>query len=138
MTAPVEAAAIDVAVQRFIHFLETGQADPALFVDEVFCDFSLPTWRLQARGRADTTALRQQGHPAPGRVVRHRVRPTDDGFVLELEERWHSDGDDWYCRECFCATLAGDAIAELSVYCTGDWSGARQQQHGQRVTLLRP
>ncbi len=30
------------------------------------------------------------------------------------------------------------AVAELAVYCTGDWDEARQREHARTVTLLRP
>jgi hypothetical protein len=34
--------------------------------------------------------------------------------------------------------VADSAIAELTVYCTGDWDQARQAQHAAAVTLIRP
>ena len=30
------------------------------------------------------------------------------------------------------------AVAELAVYCTGDWDEARQREHARTVTLLHP
>lgn len=74
--------------KRFIAFLETGEAPTGLFVDEVFCDFTLPKWRLQAPGRESVVALRRQGHPANGKYP--------DGGVtqprLALFSRWKNDG----------------------------------------------
>jgi len=128
----------EFAVERFVAFLETGCAGPELFTDDVFCDFTMPQWRLQAHGRDDMVALRRQGHPGPGQVVRHAMHATPSGFVLELEERWSDAQDDWYCRECFRATLERGRIAELAVYCTGDWSTRRRQEHAKAVQLLRP
>lgn len=138
MSATMAGGAVTSAVRRLVAFLETGEVDPDLFTEDVFTDFTMPTWRLQASGREDSVALRRRGHPAPGRVVRHRVRPTGDGFVMELEERWHDSKDDWYCREIIAATLRDGRIGELSVYCTGDWSSKRQAEHAARVALLRP
>ena len=46
-----------------VRFLETGAADPGLFAPDVFCDLTLPTWRLQGAGRAATIALRTDNHP---------------------------------------------------------------------------
>ena len=34
--------------------------------------------------------------------------------------------------------VADGAIAELTVYCTGDWDQARQAEHAAAVTLIRP
>ena len=81
--------------KRFIVFLETGEAPTGLFADDVFCDFTLPKWRLQAQGRESVVALRREGHPAKGRVPRWRCDPTPSGFVLEVEERWNEDGKEW-------------------------------------------
>jgi hypothetical protein len=59
-------------------------------------------------------------------------------FVIEMEERWQQDGQDRYCREMARADLRGDAICELSVYCTGDWDEARVAEHRAAVALQRP
>lgn len=123
---------------RLIEFLETGEASPGLFSADVFCDFTLPLWRLQAQGLEPVVALRRQGHPGPGRVPRWRCDPTPTGFILEVEERWEQDGEQWYCRELIRADVEGESIVEISVYCTGDWSAARQAEHQQAVRLLRP
>ena len=96
---------------RFIAYLETGDPEPGLFCDDAFCDFTSPRWRCD---------------------------PTPSGFVLEVEEEWQDKDDRWYCRELFRADVRGHAIAQLSVYCTGDWDSARRAQHAHEVRLLRP
>jgi hypothetical protein len=110
---PASATALERerAVERFITFLESGHADPVLFTDDVFCDFTMPQWRLQAQGRDDTVALRRRGHPEPGQVVCNAMHCTPTGFVLELEERCSDARDDWYCRECFRVSLEGERAA---------------------------
>jgi hypothetical protein len=130
-------AANEIAA-RFIRFLESGEADSRLFHPEVFCDFSMPRWRLQAEGIGAVLALRRHGHPGPGRVPRSRCDPTPTGFVLELEEEWEQDGQSWYCRELFRADIRDEAIVDLAVYCTGDWDQSRRAQHAREVRLLRP
>jgi hypothetical protein len=107
-----------------------------LFTDEVCTDLTMPTWRLQATGRDDSIALRRRGHPGTSRVVRHRIWPTPEGFVIELEESSGTRATT-YCREIIAAMLHGVRINELSVYCTGDWSSARQAEHAAAVRLLR-
>ena len=84
-----------------MEFLETGKAPEGLFADDVFCDFTLPHWRLQAVGIDGVLALRAAGHPGPSAVVRSRLDETSTGFVLEVEERWSDDADSWYRRELF-------------------------------------
>jgi hypothetical protein len=123
---------------ELIAFLETGEPHEDLFAPDVFFDVTMPHWRLQAQGRDEAVALRRQQHPAPGRVVRSRLDETQDGFVLEFEERWHERGRAWYAREIVRAAVGDDGIAELSVYCTGDWDEAREEEHRRNVRLLRP
>jgi hypothetical protein len=123
---------------ELVRFLETGTPEAGLFAHDVFCDFTLPHWRLQAEGVDDLVALRRAGHPGPGRVVRTRLDETTTGFVLEFEERWEDGGRRWYARELARADVSGDAISQLSVYCTGDWDEQHEERHRREVTLLRP
>jgi len=123
---------------KLIEFLETGNAPEGLFTADAFCDFTMPQWRLQAQGAGDIIRMRQGGHPSPGRVPRTRFDPTATGFVLEVEEEWEAGGESWYCRELFRADVADGSIAQISVYCTGDWDQARVARHRETVLLLRP
>jgi hypothetical protein len=138
MTAVEAPTATRAVAELFLAYLETGEARPGLFAPDVFVDFTMPTWRLQAQGVEDALALRRAGHPAPGSVVRSRFDPTPTGFVLEVEEAWDDGGEQWYCRELFRADVGPAGITELAVYCTGDWSPARVAQHARSVTLIRP
>jgi hypothetical protein len=123
---------------KFITLLETGKAPAGLFTPDVFVDFTMPQWRLQAQGEGDVVGMRRQGHPGPGRVPRSRFDATATGFVLEVEEQWEQDGESWYCRELFRADVTGGSISQLSVYCTGDWDAERVARHAATVPLLRP
>lgn len=134
MTAPVDST---MAVANLIRFLETGVVAEGLFSPDVFADLSLPQWRVQTVGVEAVVALRFDGHPSPGQVRVERVEPTDRGFTIEFEERWEHEGQRWYCREMIRADVVDDSITELSIYCTGDWDEARQQEHSKAVTLIR-
>jgi hypothetical protein len=121
-----------------VRFLETGAADPGLFAPDVFCDLTLPTWRLQAEGRAGTIALRTDNHPYPSRLTCQRVDPTPRGFVVEFQEEWvDGAGTPWYCREMVRADVGPEGIVDLAVYCTGDWDPARIAAHAAAVELIR-
>jgi hypothetical protein len=124
--------------EKVVTFLETGTAPEGLFSPDVFLDLTMPTWRIQAAGAEDLIAVRKEGHPSLGRVTGWRADPTPTGFVFEFEERWHAEGQEWYSREMMRAEVAGGKIAQLSVYCTGDWDQARQAEHAAAVTLIRP
>jgi hypothetical protein len=121
-----------------LRWLESAVRPDDLFTDDVFVDFTLPHWRLQALGLEDAFAIREQGHPSPGRVRVEALDATARGFLLQIEERWESEGQQWYCRELVHCTVAGERISELSVYCTGDWDEAVQRQHAEQVRLIRP
>ncbi|HEX5291472.1 MAG TPA: hypothetical protein VFX25_21610 [Streptosporangiaceae bacterium] len=134
---------MDVAVvrelsEKLIRFLETGDVPEGLFRPDVFLDLTMPTWRVQAAGAEDLIAVRKEGHPGPGTVTRWRADPTPNGFVFEFEERWNSEGQQWYAREMMRIEVAEGTIAEIIVYCTGDWDQARQAEHAAAVTLIRP
>jgi hypothetical protein len=130
---------VDELVDEFIEFNETGTPAPGLFADDVFVDFTMPHWRLQAVDRDGLVALRRRGHPGPSTVADYRVDTTEKGFVIEWTERWTDEnGMDWYCREIARADIDGGRISELSVYCTGDWDTKRVAEHRATVTLPRP
>jgi hypothetical protein len=130
--------AANECAEKFVIFLETGSPPEGLFHPNVFCDFTMPLWRLQFEGVDELVGGRKHSHPAPGTVPRWRCDPTPNGFVLELEERWHDEAGEWYCREMFRADVVDGAIAELAVYCTGDWDEAQAARHAREVTILRP
>lgn len=123
---------------QFIDFLETGIAADGLFAPDLFTDFTMPLWRLQAGTAEASIDLRRAGHPMIGKVPRSRLDLTERGFVLEVEEQWQDRGEDWYCRELFRADVVDGSITELSVYCTGDWDRARVAEHRAAVKLIRP
>jgi hypothetical protein len=70
-------------------------------------------------------------------VTRWRADPTPAEFEFEFEERWDHEGQEWYAREMMRAEVADGQIAELVVYCTGDWDHARQAEHTATVTMIR-
>jgi len=135
---PADTARVKEIADLFVRFLETNTAPDGLFTDDVFLDFSLPQWRIQASGRDEAVAVRRRSHPALGTVPRHRVDATPTGLVLEFEERWEDEQGIWYCRELMRAELRDGAISNASVYCTGDWNPATQAAHAREVALLRP
>src|ERR1700733_5844610 len=115
--------------EKLITFLETGTVPEELFRPDTFLDLTMPTWRVQAAGAEELIAERKAGHPASGTVTRWRTDPTPTGFVFEFEERWDHEGQSGFSREMMRVEVAGGQIAELAVYCTGDWDQARQAEH---------
>ena len=124
-------------VADLIRFLETGTIPERLFAADVFADLSMPHWRVQTATAAEVIAIRAEGHPCPGQVRVERVEQTGHGFTIEFEERWEDGGQRWYCREMIRADVADGSIADMSIYCTGDWDEARQREHAKAVRLIR-
>lgn len=124
--------------RRFVTWLETGVRPARMFAPDVFADLSLPHWRLQAHGPGSTFHLREDSHPYQGEVRVEGLDRTSRGFLLQFEERWQADGQQWYCRELIHCVVTDGLISELVVYCTGDWDEAAQHRHAAEVQLLRP
>jgi len=128
---------VDTAVARLVQWLETGVAPAGLVTEDAFADLTFPQWRVQVQGGQELITARHDVHPQPGQVRVERVDRTERGFTVEFEERWVDAGQKWYCREQVRCDLRGDAIAELSLYCTGDWDEARVAEHAAAVSLIR-
>ena len=137
--APDVTPALRDLAAKLITFLETNTPPEGLFTEDVFTDFTMPLWRLQAEGRTDSVGLRTAGHPGGGRVPRSRLDATSTGFLLEVEEEWEADGQSWYCRELMrCDVAESGEVSAISVYCTGDWDEAQVARHRDSVVLSRP
>jgi len=141
MTATATVTELEAAppvLRKLVEWFESTHLPSGTFADDVFLDFTSPQWRQQTQGIDGVLAIRRNGHSAPGRVTRLRYDPVPSGFVLEWEEEWDERGEHWYCREMARAEVRDGSIAEISVYCTGDWDAARVARHAREVTLVRP
>jgi hypothetical protein len=146
MTALDEAPTFDGALgaglaelaQLMVAWLETGERPEAMFADDVFADLTVPQWRIQAEGADGAFHLREDSHPQPGRVRVEALDRTARGFLLQLEERWDDQGQQWYCRELMHCVVTDGLISQLAIYCTGDWDEALQRRHAEQVRLIRP
>jgi hypothetical protein len=142
----VAAAASNLDAERtglaeaFVGWLTDGVRPARLFADDVFCDLSVPHWRVQAEGADAVFAVREDDHrtDGPGEVRVEALDATSRGFLIQFEERWESAGQRWYCRELIHCIIRDGLISELSVSCTGDWDVALQRTHAAEVALLRP
>jgi hypothetical protein len=133
--------AVPRSVARFVTFLQNGgeTVPDGLFAPDVFADLTFPTWRVQVQGGEALVEARRRTHPQPGTVRLEQVVATAGGWAIKLEERWADGGQRWYCREAFLADLDEQGrVADLTLYCTGDWDEARVAEHAGAVALLRP
>jgi hypothetical protein len=135
---PTDRTLAEALAAKLVRFLETNVPPDGLFADDLFTDFTMPLWRLQAGDRAGGVAIRTHGHPGTGRVPRTRFDLTETGFLLEVEEEWDDRGQQWYCRELMRCDVSDGRVSAISVYCTGDWDEATVARHRDTVELLRP
>jgi hypothetical protein len=138
MTSVLDETSVDAAVTRLIAWLERGETD-GLFAPDAFSDLTFPHWRLQMQGAEEMNRLKEEMHPPGGTTRVERVHRSERGYVAQVEERWESEGQQWYCREAYICDLDDQGrITELNYYCTGDWDEIRQPEHAEAVTLLPP
>jgi len=121
----------------FVRWLETGTRPEDMFADDVFCDLTVPHWRVQESGADAVFGIREGEHPFPGSVRVEALDRTSRGFLLQFEERWEAEGQRWYCRELIHCIVTDGWISEMAIYCTGDWDEAVQRRHAEQVRLIR-
>jgi ketosteroid isomerase-like protein len=64
--------------------------------------------------------------------------PTVTGFVTEFVGRHDEDGEEITDRKILLAQVRGGRIAELIVYCSGDWNTELRARHAAETQLIRP
>ena len=136
-TTPLDAQSAALAA-TFVRWLQSGVRPEGLFSATVFGDLSLPQWRLQTRGPGELFAVREVGHRGGHTVRVEQLLRTGRGFLIQFDERWRSEGQDWYARELAHVVVEAGRITEFVLYCTGDWDEATQRRHAEEVTLVRP
>ena len=138
MSTPTLPATRDLAtVERLATALnrcfETFTADVDTFTADAFFDLLPPFWRFQLKGpEAFLAQLRTIARGvSTARIL--RVVPTVSGFVLEHEE---TRGDEVARRLLLCEVRDG-RIAEVVVYCNGEWDAALRARHAAEAPMLR-
>ena len=124
--------------QILVRWLENAVRPEDLLAAVAFGDLTFPHWRIQTRTADELFAVREgAGHLGEHDIRVERLDPTGSGFLLQFEERWTSGGQRWYAREMIHAVVEDGLVAELILYCTGDWDEETQRRHAAEVTLLR-
>lgn len=109
-----------------------------VLAEDVFLDGHPPLWRFQIQGR-DNFAQWLAGYtPNGAEITVVRTIPTATGFVTELIGRHDEDGKDMTDRKIVLCEVRGGRIAELTVYCSGDWDAELRDRHAAEASLIRP
>jgi hypothetical protein len=123
--------------ERLADVFRTADVGDVLATD-VFLDGHPPLWRFQLQGR-DTFATWLKGYSPDGaEITVVRTIPTATGFVTEFLGRHEANGEEITDRKILLVEVRRRRIAELTVYCSGDWDTALRDRHASETELIRP
>ena len=109
-----------------------------LFTDDLFLDGHPPFWRFQLQGRDAFAAWLQGYSPDGAETTVVRTVPTVSGFVAEFVGRHDDAGEEMTDRKILLCEVRNGRIADLTVYCSGDWDAALRARHAAEAPILRP
>jgi ketosteroid isomerase-like protein len=123
--------------ERLADVFRTAEAGDVL-TDDVFLDGNPPLWRFQLQGRDIFDAWIKSFMPHGAATTVVRTVPTVTGFVTEFVGHHDEDGEEITDRKILLAEVRGGRIAELTVYCSGDWNAELRARHAAATKLIRP
>jgi ketosteroid isomerase-like protein len=139
--SPHESTVLDDATaqelsERLADVFRTADVGDAL-TEDVFLDGHPPLWRFQLQGR-DTFAAWLNGYSPDGaEITVVRTIPTVTGFVSEFVGRHQENGEVMTDRKILLCGVRDGRIAELTVYCSGDWDAELRARHAAEAPSLR-
>jgi len=136
-TRTIEPATAEWLCARFHDVFTTFEAGEEAFVPDVFCDLNMPEWRFQLQGRDAFAAQLARINEGPSRVEVLRTVPTTSGFVTEHVEHQDVDGEDRSARRLIVCEVVRGRIAEVTVYCTGEWNDELRARHAAEAPMIR-
>ncbi len=137
-TKSIEQATAERLSARFHDTFRTFEAGDDAFTPDVFCDLNMPEWRFQLQGRDAFAAQLERINEGPSRVEVLRTVPTISGFVTEHVEHQDVDGEDHSARRLILCEVVRGRIAEVTVYCTGEWTDELRARHAAEAPMIRP
>ena len=123
--------------ERLADVFRTAAASDVL-ADDVFLDGNPPLWRFQLQGRDTFDAWIKSFMPDGADTTVVRTIPTVTGFVTEFTGRHHENGEEITDRKILLAEVRNGHIAELTIYCSGDWNAELRARHAAETQLIRP
>ena len=138
----LESAVLDDATaqelsERLADVFRTADVGDVL-TDDVFLDGNPPLWRFQIQGRDAFAAWLESYTPHGAQTTVVRTIPTVSGFVTELVGRHVDDGGEMTDRKIVLCEVRHRRIAEMTVYCSGDWDAELRSRHSAETQLIRP
>jgi hypothetical protein len=123
--------------ERLADVFRTANANDVL-TDDIYLDGHPPLWRFQLQGRDTFDAWIKSFMPNGADTTVVRTIPTVTGFVTEFTGRHDDDGDEITDRKILLAEVRNGHIAELTIYCSGDWNTELRTRHTAETQLIRP
>jgi len=137
-TEPIDQEAAERLSAGLHDVFTTFEAGDDAFMPDVFCDLNMPQWRFQLQGRDAFAAQLARISLGPSRMEVLRTVPTTSGFVTEHVEHEDVDGEDHSARRLILCEVARGRIAEVTVYCTGEWDDDLRARHAAEAPMIRP
>jgi ketosteroid isomerase-like protein len=136
-TIPIDDGTAQELSERLADVFRTGDVGDVL-TEDVFLDGHPPLWRFQLQGR-DTFAAWLGGYsPEGAETTVVRTVPTSTGFVTEFVGRHDQDGEEMTDRKILLCEVRSGQVAELIVYCSGDWDAELRARHAAEAPIIRP
>jgi hypothetical protein len=137
-TKPIDQATAERLSERFHDAFHTFEAGEDAFTPDAFFDLNMPEWRFQLQGREAFAAQLERINEGPSRVEILRTVPTASGFVAEHVEHQDVYGEDHSARRLVLCEVVRGRIAEVTVYCTGEWDDELRARHAAEAPMIRP
>jgi ketosteroid isomerase-like protein len=123
--------------ERLADVFRTADVGDVL-AEDVFLDGHPPFWRFQVQGRDSFAGWLHGYSPDGAEITVVRSIPTVTGFVAEFVGRHEEDGEEFTDRTILLCEVRGGCIAEMTVYCSGDWDAELRARHAAEAPILRP
>jgi ketosteroid isomerase-like protein len=131
-----DAAAQELS-ERLADVFRTADVGDVL-TDDVFFDGHPPLWRFQLEGRDTFAAWLKDYSPDGATIAVVRTIPTVTGFVTEFVGHHDENGEKLTDRKILLCEVRSGRVAELTVYCSGDWNAELRARHAAEAALIRP
>ncbi len=134
--ATIDQGTVDELSERLADVFRTGDAGD-VFTDDVFVDGNPPYWRFQMEGIDNFKAWLRGYAPGGHDVEVVRTVATASGFVTEQTSVERRDGKEITGRDLYLCHVRDGRVAELTVYCSGQWDEELRARHAAEAPTLR-
>ena len=110
-----------------------------VFTDDLFLDGHPPFWRFQIQGRREFAAWLAGYVAHRPEVTVARTTATEEGFLTEhLSAEHDPDRGEVTARKVLICVVRDGRVAEMTVYCSGDWDSDLRSRHAAESPIFRP